>query len=193
MARRLRLGHRGPGARSLVRSHWPPFAALSRAPSALVRGGTGSPSRHASSRGGVRSRAERGGSCKPAQVLITLIGHDLQLLAKVHDEGKRHRLNLDPVALVGDFKTRDLAREEYGDEVPATVWWQAERDSWVWACWIVVDVKSHISAADIPLKVVKWEPHALTQQPQQLRCQASRQQGKILNNLPKTEVKGKSD
>jgi hypothetical protein len=48
----------------------------------------------------------------------------------------------------------------------------------------VVDVDGHTAAADVPDEVVWSEPHALAQQAQYLRGQASCQHGVIPNNLP---------
>jgi hypothetical protein len=45
----------------------------------------------------------------------------LELQAEVDDEGVRHGLDLDPLALVGDLEARDRPGEEDGDEVPVAV------------------------------------------------------------------------
>jgi hypothetical protein len=109
---------------------------------------------------------------------------DLELVAKVDDEGAGHGLDADPVAAVRHLEAGDAALEQQRDEVAVAVRRQAQRARRVRARRVVVDVHDHVAGAEVPLEVVRAEAHALAQQPQQLQVQAPRRRDEPLRRLP---------
>ncbi|KAG2615491.1 hypothetical protein PVAP13_3NG055980 [Panicum virgatum] len=153
----------------------------------LLRGADDAVVRRHDERRDGQPRRRRVGGGAVLHALEHPVGDDLELQAEVDDEGVGHGLHPDPVAPVGDLEAGDRAGEEDGDEVPVAVRRQAQRPARVRARRIAVDVEGHAAAADVPLEVVRPEPHALAEQAQYLHGQASCQRGVIPDNLPAAE------